>query len=267
MNDTNAAAQASRDAGEAMLVTTRTLLDGFRERVDQTEKDRMVPVESVAEMQEAGILRLGQPARYGGVEVGLDGMTAVIQEIATACTSTAWVYGVLCDHNITLGMFSPEAQDELWADDPHALISSGIAPAGKVSRDGDGFRLDGRWNFSSGCDHATWVFVQSILPPDKDGEPPLPLYLLLPRSDYEINDNWDVLGLRGTGSKEIVIDNAFVPAHRAMPVRHANEGTGPGTEVNDSVLYRLPRTSTVPFSLVAPAVGVARALYDAMSRR
>lgn len=250
-------------SGEVLLERARALLPVLHERAGETESRRQVSAETIAGLREAGLFHVGQPARFGGYEIGLDELVAIIAELATACGSTGWVYGVLCDHNITMGMFPSEAQDELWADDRHTLISSGIAPAGNAARADGGYRLSGRWSFSSGCDHATWVFVQSILPPERDGDPPVPMYFLLPRSDYGIIDNWYVMGLAGTGSKDIEIDDAFVPAHRTLRVADANAGTGPGTRVNDGVLYRLPRTATVPFSLVAPAVGIARALYDA----
>ena len=248
--------------GAVLLERAQSLLPDIRARVSETENGRQVPAETIAAMREAELFKAGRPERFGGYEIGMDELTAIIAEIATACASSAWVYGVLCDHNISLGMFSAKVQDEIWSDDPETLVSSGIAPAGKAERVDGGYKLSGQWSFSSGSAHAQWVFVQSILPPERDGGPPMPTYFVLPRSDYEILDTWYVMGLAGTGSNDIKIEDAFVPEHRTMPVADANEGTGPGTKVNPGLLYRLPRTSTVPYTLVSPAVGIARGLYD-----
>jgi alkylation response protein AidB-like acyl-CoA dehydrogenase len=188
---------------------------------------------------------------------------AIIAELGRGCGSSAWVYGVLCDHQITLGMFGAQAQEELWGEHPDALVSSGLAPAGVVKRVDGGFRLSGRWSFSSGCDHAQWVFVQSVAPPEREGEPAVPMYLLVPQADYRIIDTWHVIGLCGTGSKDVEIPEVFVPEHRTVRIADINEGWAPGGQVHASPLYRLPRAATVPFCLGAPSIGVAQAMYDA----
>ena len=259
----NPSAEDTTPGGIELLERARSLLPDIRARTAETEKERQVPLATIDAMREAELFKAGRPERFGGIEIGMDELTAIIAEIATACGSSAWVYGVLCDHNISIGMFSAEVQDEIWGDDPDTLISSGIAPSGKAERVDGGYKLSGQWSFSSGSAHAQWVFVQSILPPAGDGEPPVPMYFVLPRADYEILDTWYVMGLAGTGSNDIRIEDAFVPEHRTMRVADANEGTGPGTKVNPGPLYRLPRTSTVPYTLVSPAVGIARGLYEA----
>ena len=245
------------------LRRARDLVPGFRARAAETVEIRRIPDRSIAELSQAQLFKAWVPKRYGGFEMGLDEVSDIIVELARGCGSTAWVYGVLTDHGFTVALYPEQAQDDVWAGTPDALVCSGLAPAGNVARTDGGYRLSGRWSFSSGCDHADWVFVQSILAPVADGDKPDPQYFLVPRADYEVIDNWFVVGLAGTGSKEIDIKDAFVPAHRALRVSDANNGTSPGAEVNGSVLYRMPRVSTIPFCLVSPAVGTLQALLDA----
>lgn len=246
-------------------------------RVDETEALRRVPDQSIADLRDSGLLKAARPARYGGYELDLDIVIEIISRLGRGCGSTAWVYGIFCDHAITMGMMPLETQDEIWADDPETVVSSGLAPGGVAEYAEGGFRLSGRWQFSSGCDHADWVFVQSAIPPNDDGDDdgdgdgdsaaPTPAYFLLPRADFEIIDTWFVAGLTGTGSNDIVIEDVFVPAHRVQALALFNTGTGPGGAVNPGLIYRLPRIATVPFSLVAPALGILDTMIEAFTER
>jgi alkylation response protein AidB-like acyl-CoA dehydrogenase len=250
------------EMGPELLRRARELVPELRRRARETESRRQILPETVADLRRAELLKAVQPKRYGGFEIEFDELMAIVSELGRGCGSTAWVYGVYCDHAITLGMCSAEAQDELWRDTPDALASSGLAPAGTVKRVPRGFRLSGRWSFSSGCDHADWVFVQSVVPPGDGVDHPEPSYFLLPKSDWRIIDTWHVIGLCGTGSKDVEIADVFVPAHRRLIIAEINEGRGPGAAVNPGPLYRLPRTGTVPFCLGAPSIGIAQAMYD-----
>ncbi len=134
--------------------------------------------------------------------------------VAAACPSSAWVLGVVGVHNWQLALFPEQAQVDVWGDDPSTLISSSYAPTGKITRAEGGYRVSGRWSFSSGCDHCRWVFLGGMVPPEAEGKPPEMRTFLLPRSDYRIDDTWHVAGLKATGSKDIVVEDAFVPEHR-----------------------------------------------------
>jgi alkylation response protein AidB-like acyl-CoA dehydrogenase len=248
--------------GAELLGRARELVPVLRGRARETEARRQLLPETLSDLRRAELLKAVQPRRYGGFEIEFDELMAIIVELGRGCGSSAWVYGVYCDHAITMGMYAGEAQDELWRDHPEALVSSGLAPAGTVRRVPGGFRLSGQWSFSSGCDHADWVFVQSIVPPGDGTDHPQPSYFLVPRSEWRIIDTWHVIGLCGTGSKDVEIADVFVPAHRRVVIADLNEGRGPGAAVNPGPLYRLPRTGTVPFCLGAPAVGIAQAMYD-----
>ena len=255
------------DIGAALIGRADALAPTLAARAEETAALRRMPDGTFRELRDSGLLKAARAERFGGYALGLDEVLEIVVRLGRGCGSTAWVYGIYCDHAITVGMFEPEAQDEVWGEDPEAVICSGLAPSGTVERVPGGYRLCGRWQFSSGCDHAGWVFVQSMIPPAGDGGGPTPAYLLVPRSDWQIDDTWFVTGLAGTGSKDIVIENAFVPPHRVQPIAPLNAGEGPGARVNKAPIYRLPRIATVPFSLVAPALGVADAMIDAFVER
>ena len=155
-------------------------------------------------------------------------------------------------------MFDGQAPTDVWGASPASLISSGFQPVGKAVRADGGYRLSGRWPFSSGCDHADWALVRSFVSPAAGAEPPELYMFLVPKTDYTIIDNWHVMGMSGTGSKDFELKGeVFVPAHRALSNKALGNGTGPGSEFNGGALYRLPRHATVPFSLAAPMIGMA----------
>lgn len=238
----------------------------FAGRAEETEALRSVPDRSIAALRDAGLFGIARPARYGGHELGLDHVIETVSRLGRGCGSTAWVFGIFCDHAITMGMMPEQAQDDIWSGDPDALVSSGLAPSGRAERVSGGLELSGQWRFSSGCDHAAWVFVQSAAP-SADGGGAEQAYFLVPRSDFGIVDTWHVSGLKGTGSKDIVIDKALVPEHRVGALEMFNAGTGPGGRIHEGAIFRLPRIATVPFSLVAPAVGVLDAMIDGFTER
>jgi 3-hydroxy-9,10-secoandrosta-1,3,5(10)-triene-9,17-dione monooxygenase len=151
----------------------------------------------------------------------------------------------------------------VWGTDPGTLISSSYAPTGKVARAEGGYRISGRWSFSSGCDHCQWVFLGGFVPPETEGKPPEMRTFLLPRSDYTIDDNWHVAGLKGTGSKDIVVENAFVPEHRTHKLIDGYKRQSPGNAVNQSPLYKLPFGQIFVRSVSTSAIGAAEGALDA----
>ena len=249
---------ASTAKGMELLARAQELVPVLRSRAAETEKLRQVPPESIADLRRAGLLRTMQPAVLGGHELPLDEAVLITATVAEGCGSTGWVQGIFSDHCATLGMFDGQAQKDVWGAAPDSLISSGFMPAGKAARVDGGFRLSGRWPFSSGCDHAEWTLVRSFVPAAVDTAPPELYMFLVPRTDYTIIDTWFVMGMSGTGSKDFELKgDVFVPAHRAMANKALANGTGPGSRFNGGALYRLPRHATVPFSLAAPLIGIA----------
>src|SRR5215475_509428 len=244
--------------GTELLSRARELVPKLRDRAAAAEKSRCIPPESIADLSGAGLLRTLQPAVLGGYELPLDEAVLITATVAEGCGSTGWVQGIYTDHCATLGMFAGQAQKDVWGESPDSLISSGFMPTGKAVRVDGGYRLNGRWPFSSGCDYADWALVRSFVPATVDTDSPELYMFLVPKTDYTIIDNWFVMGMSATGSKDFQLKGeVFVPEHRAISNKDLTNGTGPGSEFNGGALYRLPRMATLPFSLAAPLIGIA----------
>src|SRR2546428_669581 len=213
---------------ETYLHRVRALLPPLRERAVPAERLRRLPDETFADFQEAGLFRCLQPKRYGGYELDPATLYRAVIEIGTVCGSTAWILGVIGIHNWHLALFAPQAQDDVWGKDTSIQVSTSLAPTGTVTRVDGGFRLQGRWSFSSGCDFCHWAALGGIVPPLEAGAPPDVRTFLVPRSDYTIDDTWYAVGLCGTGSKDVVVDDAFVPEYRTHSYRDAFYLTNPG---------------------------------------
>ncbi|MFE7741358.1 3-hydroxy-9,10-secoandrosta-1,3,5(10)-triene-9,17-dione monooxygenase oxygenase subunit [Nocardia sp. NPDC057455] len=248
-----------------VLDRVRDLLPAIRERAADTDLQRRVPEQSIRELTEAGVFRMLQPSRFGGDESSPVAFYEVIRAIATACPSTAWVSSVLGAHPWQLALFPPRAQEDVWSADPDTLVSSSYAPTGKLVPTEGGFRISGRWSFSSGCDHARWVFLGAVVPNDDGGAEYLTV--LVPRADYRIEDVWHVSGLSGTGSNDIVIENAFVPSYRTYSASEQAELRGPGQAVNTAPLYRISFGAVFSNTITAPIIGAAQGAYEAHLER
>src|SRR5439155_14945750 len=247
---------------ETYLQRVRALLPSLRERAVPAERLRRLPAETFADFQEAGLFRCLQPKRYGGYELDPATLYQAVIEVGAVCGSTGWILGVIGIHNWHLALFAPQAQDDVWGKDTSVQVSTSLAPTGTVTRVDGGFRLQGRWSFSSGCDFCHWAALGGIVPPLEAGAPPDVRTFLVPRSDYTIDDTWYAVGLCGTGSKDVVVADAFVPEYRTHSYRDAFHLTNPGTVVNDGPLYRLPFGILFPNALAAPAIGVALGALD-----
>jgi 3-hydroxy-9,10-secoandrosta-1,3,5(10)-triene-9,17-dione monooxygenase len=236
-----------------VLQRAQALLPGLKARADETEQLRQIPQATIDELKTSGLIRVANPLRYGGYGNDADLYFEVAMELGRACGSTAWCYSVWSSHNWMIGHWPEEAQDEYFASGPDVLSSSAFAMLGQLQPVDGGYRLNGRWDFSSGSDGATWVMLGAIGPGG-------PCMVLVPRSDYEIIDTWFVSGLRGTGSKDIQIREAFVPAHRiATPLGPVNSR---GYDLHGRGSYRLPTMSILPFTLCSPLVGMAQGALD-----
>ena len=257
-----AAVRENQPTHEDFVARARGLGDALRERIPQAEAKRMVPEASIQDLKDAGLFRLFQPARWGGAEAHPSTFFDVQMEIGAACASTAWVFGVVAVHSWQLALFPLEAQEEVWADDADVLISSSYAPTGKVEIVDGGYRISGRWSFSSGCDHCDWAFLGGFVPPREEGGRPDMRTFLLPKKDYSIEDTWHVIGLKGTGSKDVVVDNVFVPEHRTHRLMDGFKCKSPGNEFNQAPLYRLPFGQVFVRSVSTTAIGNAQGALD-----
>lgn len=245
---------------DAARARALALVPTLAERAPECERRRQPLPETIADIKAAGLHKLCQRARFGGGELPLDRVADIVTVLARGCSSTAWVCAIYCDHSILLGRFDDAAADDVWAETPDALVSAGFIPAGTAERVGDGWRLSGTWGFSSGCDYADWLLVGSALPmPDGGVEPHL---CLVPRGDVEIDDNWYAMGLAGTGSKNLMLEGAFVPAYRTLPLRKVGGGAAGGGRADVPPLYRLPHFPTVPFLFLSTGLGAAESLLE-----
>jgi 3-hydroxy-9,10-secoandrosta-1,3,5(10)-triene-9,17-dione monooxygenase len=236
-----------------LLDRAKAMAPALRERAFAAENARRIPDETIRELKQAGLFRVLQPKAYGGFELEPQVFLDIAMIVGSACPSSGWVYSVVGVHNWQLGCMSKQAQDEVWGDDEDTLISSSYTPRGKIEITDGGYIVSGRWSFSSGCDHAQWVILGGVVN-DPDGSVRR-LCFLLPRPDYRIDDVWHVIGLRATGSNDIVVENAFVPEYRT----HAFTS---GSVTSDSPIFALPFASVFTFGITAPLLGAAQGALD-----
>jgi len=251
-------------SAEELVARARAMIPVLKQRARQCVRDRNVSAETIAEMQAAGFFRILQPRRYGGYEMHPNVFFEVQKALAEGCMSTGWMYGVVGCHPYEMALFHDEAQAEVWGDDPSMLVSSTYQPVGRVTHVEGGFRLSGRWGFSTGSVHCGWVLLGAFCPPKDDGTPMEMRTFLLPRSDYAIDeDAWHTFGLQGTGSHDIIVDDVFVPDYRTHKSSDGFLCQNPGQEVNDGPLYRLPWAQVFVRSVSTAAFGGAQAAINA----
>lgn len=240
-----------------LLATMRAVLPEVKTLATQTEKLGRIPTENLSALRKAGLYRIVKPAKFGGYEYDFDMLVELVMELGQACASTAWVYGLYGAHQWLLASFDEKAQREIWEEDADPAICGSYAPAGKATAAAGGYVLNGRWSFASGCDGAQWAVCASVLPVNEDGQAPGPAFFLVPASDYVIDGDWDVVGLAGTGSKTLVLENVFVPAHRLLAFSETMSGRTPGSKVHSNPGFRIPMLSNIPSCLAAAGVGAA----------
>ena len=230
----------------------------MQERTVQAEESRKVPDQNIKELGAAGLFRVFQPARFGGAELSMADVLPMITHTARACPSTAWVMAVLQIHAWLLGLGPYEAQEEVLGDDPETLVCGVLQPKATANEVEGGYELgEAIWPYSSGCDFASWVHVGGLVQ-NEDGPPDARVFLL-PKKDYEIIDDWHVIGLRGTGSKSLSIKGVFVPEHRTFSFADAIAGKlGKGR----TPLYQSAMLPMLCLNVTAPALGAAQTAIE-----
>lgn len=241
------------------------LIPTLRERAWQCEQLRRVPDNTIADLIDTKLLRICQPARFGGSELGWDTLCEMSIEMARGDGSQAWVANVYAEHPYIVAMFEDQAQYEVWDDNPDTLISASLLPAGgRVEKVDGGYRLTGKWPFASGVHHAAWAIIGEM-GEVADGQRDHLLFLI-PRVDFAIDDDWFTVGMTGTGSASVVLDGVFVPSHRAIRSKDILAGTTPGARINQAPLYRMPLMGFAQTALAAVPVGTAVAMVDDFKR-
>src|SRR5215813_5035201 len=249
------------EAERRLLGRARTLIPRLAERAPATAAARQLPPETIAEYHAADILKILQPARFGGLQGRFSLFSRIVEELTYGCASSAWVYAVLAEHQWIIGQYPERAQIDVWGDDPEAVASSSLAPRAAARRVAGGWRLSGRFPFSSGCDYAQWAILGAFL--GEAGDPRHIAYLLAPLADVEIVDDWQVLGLAGTGSKSLVLHDVFIPQHRCVMVSDLFAGTPPGALVHPEYpVLRAPRGFLVSYSLPPVCIALGQRALD-----
>jgi 3-hydroxy-9,10-secoandrosta-1,3,5(10)-triene-9,17-dione monooxygenase len=244
-----------------LIARARAMIPSLAARSRAGRRQRQVAAETVAELQAAGFFRLLQPKRWGGYEMEPGTFYEVELALAEGDMSTAWIYGVLGVHPWFLGFIDDRAAQDVWGGDSSALISSSLMPSGKATVMDGGFRLSGHWRYASGCAHCDWTLLGGLVD-NKDGASEGRIFLV-PRADYKMVDTWEVAGLQGTGSWDIHLDDAFVPAHRTQRLADNFNLKGAGQTINTSSLYRLPFGQIFVRGISTAALGALTGMLNA----
>lgn len=253
------------DHERELLARARALVPRLAERAPAATAARRLPPETIADYHAAGIVDILQPRRFGGQQGRFSLFSRIVEELTFGCASSAWVYAVLAEHQWIIAQYPEPAQCDVWGADPRAVASSSLAPRAAAQKVAGGWRLSGKFPFSSGCDYAQWAILGAFL--GAPGDPHGVAYLLVPLSDIEIVDDWQVLGLAGTGSKSLVLRDVFVPEHRHVMVADLFAGTPPGAAVHpDYPVVRAPRGFLVSYSLPPVAIALGRRALELVCR-
>ncbi len=245
---------------ERVLDRINGIADELREQAWEAERLGRLPDETVKSLKNAGSIRLLQPEKHAGFEVHPREFAETVMATAALDPASGWITGVVGVHPYQLAYADPRVGEEVWADDVDTWVASPYAPQGVAKPVDGGYLFNGRWQFSSGTDHCDWIILGAMLG-DADGKPVMPpqmLHMILPRKDYEIvEDSWDVVGLRGTGSKDVIVRDAFVPTYRTMDAMKVMDGTAQLEAGMTKTLYLMPWSTMFPLGISSAVIGIA----------
>lgn len=256
------AERLSKEIEEKFVRTARNMVPDLRNRSSEAEKLKRLPDATEKAFRDHGFYKLFQPAEFGGFEASYGAHTLIAMELARGCVSSAWAYSVTACHSWILGMFPIQCQREVWGQNKDIGIASSFLPADvKMQRVEGGFNVSGRWRFSSNVLHCQ-ACILLVTEPRKDA-PPKQYFALITRDQYEIEETWNVMGLAGTGSNDVLVKDTFIPEHRLLDLVPTREALSPGGgHHSNSDLYNMPLFAPFAHSLVGPAVGGAMGALD-----
>ena len=238
------------------------LVPHLRRCAEEAEKERRLPADTITRLRERGLFRAFVPRSYGGDERPLSEVLDVLTDLAVGCPSTAWVASLGAIHNIAVCWLDKQGQDEIFGEGPDVFLSSSVAPTGTLTRSEGGLRLTGKWGFSSGVDHASWVMLGAHLKGRAVHAPPEFFFCFVRRSEVTVIDDWHVSGMRATGSKSLELADLFVPSHRALLLSTIPEQQAPGFALHASSFYRLPWDCLFRSAFPPAALGTAIAALE-----
>lgn len=237
----------------------------FTANANRAEELGQLPIESAEAIRSAGVVRMLQPKAFGGTESHPVEFLKAVIEIGRHCGSSGWVAGVVGVHPHGLARGTQQMQEELWGEDQDTWAASPYAPMGRARKVEGGYILNGRWQFSSGTDHCTWVVIGGLMVDDAGEviQPAAPHHFVLPRPDYEIvEDSWQVMGLKGTGSKDLIVRDMFVPEHRVIDVDESYEGETGRELAKKSPLYGIPRATMFSGTITGGTLAMCQGVVD-----
>ncbi len=245
---------------DEMIERAWELVPALQKRAAETERLGRIHPDTVKDFHDTRLWRVHQPKRYGGLELDFTLYIDIGEALGRGCGSTAWVWANLVAHDWMLGMFPEEAQNEIWHEDPDTLIGSAlIYPCGKTETVDGGYRLSGRWPFSSGIAPCDWAMLGGMVETDNGPEPHI---FNVRKKDMDVIETWDVSGLVGTGSEDVACEDVFVPDHMTLPLKETRGGPTPGSAINAHPIYQIPLLALFPHVIAGVLLGIARAAFE-----
>ena len=248
---------------EAMLERAQGLRPVLRARQAQCEALGRIPEETNAELVVQGFYRIVQPRRFGGYEFDVPSFYRVMMEVARGCPETAWVLALTAGHPLLLAAFPERAQVEAYGTDGEFRCPAAFNPPGRAVPAEGGYRMTGAWVSASGIDIGTH-FIGMALVEGEEGPRAAPIQMLLERGQFEIVDDWRVIGMQGTGSKCVRVHDLFVPEHRTVATAGVQRGAQalPTSRLYDNPMYQARIQPFLIGEATAVAVGGARGALD-----
>jgi alkylation response protein AidB-like acyl-CoA dehydrogenase len=253
----------ARPTPEELIARATAMIPEIRELAEETERNRTISPRIIGRIRDAELLRTCRPKEFGGFEHDAVVAFEIALAVSAACASTGWALNGALSNGISFGHFPVEAQRELWGGDADPFSCACFAPTGSAVPTDGGYMLSGKWAFASGCDHSSWIRLGALITKPGAAPPHDGAFFLLPIGDVEIEDNWFVCGLAGTGSKNVIAREAFVPQHRALLFADTRSGRTPGSQYHKNPLYRLPLLMLGATMLASTAVGAAKGALEA----
>jgi resorcinol 4-hydroxylase (FADH2) len=245
---------------EQLILRAQALIPVLRARAAEADALRQLPAQTARDLKASGIARILQPARYGGCESSFAGMVDILRTIGRGCGSTAWCLAQYIGHNFMVAQWPPPAQEAVWRDAPDNLVSGILIPLlGRATKVADGYSLTGQWPFVSGVNNADWCFLSGMVT-DATGGAPEERYFLVPRRQVTIVPTWDAVGLHGSGSDDVKVEELLVPEHMTLPIGYLKGGETPGNRLHPAPLYRSPSYMWFGILLTSASLGMAEGM-------
>lgn len=258
----------ARDAaGDTLLDQLQSMVPSLRDRAAVSEKEGRISEETISELESIGAFRAVVPKRYGGMELPYPYIPQIFRILGRGCSSTSWCMGFLVYHNFQFAHFPIEAQDEVWGCRGFTMAPGQVMPSGKSIKVDGGYKLSGSWGYATGIFHGDWMLLTApTTTATKSGEEQIEMRrFYVPVSVCEIQDTWNVVAMKATGSHDVTITDEFVPEHRSVLVSELRERTSKGLTHNPGPLWQMPLLSFMVLGAVGPFVGAAEALLEIVS--